>query len=279
MDVGGFKVLFFLLGGAILAVVAIIVVVLVLAILRPLKRQGRRVFPEERIRLLKSIPGEISADAEKFQSPFLRGREGDLPFILVLAAEEPEGPYVVRLETPVDGRSFVEAWPRGSPFRPLRITSGVPEVATGDTAFDATWMVRADDPPHASAVLSPEFRSALVRLSKLGRGGRLRFDLQPLKALFQKEESIDDPELLKRFVGETLAALAILNRILADQAGVEFLDAAPKDGAAACPVCGATVAKGRVDCRRCRTPHHDECWEYFGACAVFGCGERGHVRA
>jgi hypothetical protein len=28
-----------------------------------------------------------------------------------------------------------------------------------------------------------------------------------------------------------------------------------------------------VLCRRCRTPHHHECWEYYGSCAIYGCLE------
>jgi hypothetical protein len=41
-----------------------------------------------------------------------------------------------------------------------------------------------------------------------------------------------------------------------------------------CQVCGSRIpAEGRVYCRKCRTPHHDECWKYNGKCSTFGCGE------
>ena len=44
-----------------------------------------------------------------------------------------------------------------------------------------------------------------------------------------------------------------------------------------CPVCGEVIADAAVLCRRCHTPHHRECWEYFGACTVYGCDERDFV--
>ena len=40
-----------------------------------------------------------------------------------------------------------------------------------------------------------------------------------------------------------------------------------------CRVCGETIREGLVFCRRCKTPHHRECWQYVGRCCVFGCGE------
>jgi hypothetical protein len=40
-----------------------------------------------------------------------------------------------------------------------------------------------------------------------------------------------------------------------------------------CRVCGEVIREGLVFCRRCKTPHHRECWLYVGRCSVFACGE------
>ena len=37
---------------------------------------------------------------------------------------------------------------------------------------------------------------------------------------------------------------------------------------ASCHVCGQVI------CRKCRTPHHRECWRYNRGCAVYGCLSR-----
>lgn len=47
---------------------------------------------------------------------------------------------------------------------------------------------------------------------------------------------------------------------------------APKFTSATCQVCGTPPdPKETVICDRCGAPHHAECWEYNGGCAIFGC--------
>jgi hypothetical protein len=47
-------------------------------------------------------------------------------------------------------------------------------------------------------------------------------------------------------------------------------------GGSDCPICGHPVADTPHACHTCRTAHHQECWSYFGGCAVFGC--KSHAR-
>lgn len=41
----------------------------------------------------------------------------------------------------------------------------------------------------------------------------------------------------------------------------------------ACPVCASIVTDNETQhvCESCSTPHHRDCWEYAGGCAIFGC--------
>jgi hypothetical protein len=39
-----------------------------------------------------------------------------------------------------------------------------------------------------------------------------------------------------------------------------------------CPVCRTSLGENVAVCSRCETPHHPDCWEFGGACAVFACG-------
>jgi hypothetical protein len=47
-----------------------------------------------------------------------------------------------------------------------------------------------------------------------------------------------------------------------------------------CQICGSALrlAAGVVQCSRCRTPHHLECWKYNGRCSTFACGETRYTR-
>lgn len=40
-----------------------------------------------------------------------------------------------------------------------------------------------------------------------------------------------------------------------------------------CQICGTAMEERVVYCAKCRTPHHEECWMYNGACSTYGCRE------
>jgi hypothetical protein len=46
-----------------------------------------------------------------------------------------------------------------------------------------------------------------------------------------------------------------------------------------CPICACTVTDDEKQhiCETCGTPHHMDCWEYAGGCAIFGC-RKGIIR-
>jgi hypothetical protein len=63
--------------------------------------------------------------------------------------------------------------------------------------------------------------------------------------------------------------------MLAKACGIEFLnvgDAQMLDNVT-CKICGDAIREEMVYCRRCKTPHHLECWRYTGRCSIFGCRE------
>jgi len=68
--------------------------------------------------------------------------------------------------------------------------------------------------------------------------------------------------------------------LLAEGVGITFVQDAPqlKLSEAICQICGEKIKEGVVFCRRCRTPHHQDCWEYNGACSTYGCRETQYMR-
>ena len=49
------------------------------------------------------------------------------------------------------------------------------------------------------------------------------------------------------------------------------MDNVPENAKANCPVCGGELSFEVITCQDCHTPHHKECWDYVGHCAIFGC--------
>jgi len=63
-------------------------------------------------------------------------------------------------------------------------------------------------------------------------------------------------------------------RILADAASEDV----PAE-ALICGVCGEAIEGSHVLCERCDSPHHCDCWDYCGACSVYGCGCKNKKRS
>lgn len=47
--------------------------------------------------------------------------------------------------------------------------------------------------------------------------------------------------------------------------------AALESAKAHCPVCCGDLDQNLVYCARCSTPHHGECWQFTGRCAIYAC--------
>jgi Prokaryotic RING finger family 1 len=63
---------------------------------------------------------------------------------------------------------------------------------------------------------------------------------------------------------------------LARAEGITFVDSAADIGQLEqlnCGVCGEGLGEEFVECRRCKAPHHLECWNYNGSCGTFACKE------
>ena len=39
-----------------------------------------------------------------------------------------------------------------------------------------------------------------------------------------------------------------------------------------CQICGEELEGQLVWCAKCKTPHHGDCWEFYGGCSTYGCG-------
>lgn len=76
-----------------------------------------------------------------------------------------------------------------------------------------------------------------------------------------------------------LGAFLTFVRILHQQGSKSFLELS---GKANCPYCKEEIHPGSlmIQCKRCNTAQHQECWNENGRCSVFGClGKRSvHIR-
>lgn len=114
-------------------------------------------------------------------------------------------------------------------------------------------------------------------LQRLGSDPRLYVLVHDSQIVVRKYFKRPSPEQATRFVQ---GALELYDQcMLARASGIEFLhsDEAQTLENVTCKVCGDALEDDLVYCRRCKTPHHLECWRYTGICSVFGCRETVYI--
>lgn len=175
-----------------------------------------------------------------------------------------------------------EGWPYRLEIFPQRRpedgASSANDLRIGEPGFDARYVVKSNDEKFARDYLDGAARQAVEDLRSLLGNDRILVSLNPSRLMIRKESVIDSPDALK-----SLADLAgrLHDRIdvfWQRASGIEILDepATPAaQGEAVCPICGSKIApESRVVCRRCGTPHHEDCWDFNGRCSTYACGEK-----
>jgi hypothetical protein len=192
---------------------------------------------------------------------------------------------------PANPRTRVVArFRRGIPFRlelapaarpsPVQPPKGTRAVLTGDVNFDHGFLVQANDPEMARDFLNPQVRWAIGNLQRLVHPGGMLVSINPERLLVQIDRNLgQQTEALFQAVTESLVLhdgllLGVTRRI---SEGIDIVGPAEPseldDGPPTCKVCGNPIDGGPIlVCSGCKTPHHRECWEWTGACSIYGCG-------
>jgi Prokaryotic RING finger family 1 len=159
-------------------------------------------------------------------------------------------------------------------------------VTTGDHEFDSGYVVRANDVEMSRDFLSPAIRSRVAGLHQLVHRGGMLISINPERMLVQVDRNLGaNAEYLAWVVEQALELHdrlidAVTRRM---REGVSIVDDAESwqedPGAPTCKVCGEPIDESEIIvCASCNTPHHRDCWEYIGACSIYGCNGKVGVR-
>jgi Prokaryotic RING finger family 1 len=203
-------------------------------------------------------------------------RVGLAPTIVGQPDQIPRTRVVARFGTGLPFR--LELAPTNRPAPP-QAPKGTRVVRVGDPEFDRGYLVQANDLEMARDFLSPDARAAIANLHRAVHSGGMLVSINPERMLVQ----------IDRNLGQSTEALAwavqkalVLHDELIDgvsrrvKEGIAIVDqpglTAEDDGPPTCKVCGETITVGEIIiCSVCNTPHHRDCWEYVGACSIYGC--------
>jgi hypothetical protein len=182
----------------------------------------------------------------------------------------------------------VARFPRGLPFRlelapiarpaPPQPPKGTRVVRLGDLEFDRAFVVQANDADMARAFLGRATCWALGNLQRLAPPGGMLVSINPERMLVQVDRNLGQSgDALLAAVQESLVLLDGLREGVAARIheGIAIVAAGPAEaddaGPPVCKVCGEAISTPGVLCQTCRTPHHRDCWEFVGACSIYGC--------
>lgn len=152
---------------------------------------------------------------------------------------------------------------------------GERDVLIGDENFDRDFWVTANPSDLARRVFSPEKRQRLMDLVwKASRHLGPRIELQRQKFRLRVYSHLIRPDSIL-YLAE--AVVELVAAIIGAEGSVEVLwtEVTTRSGGQ-CQICGYVMKKNLVTCDRCRTSHHEECWNYAGGCSMYGCGSTTH---
>ncbi|MHC4778386.1 MAG: RING finger protein [Planctomycetota bacterium] len=149
---------------------------------------------------------------------------------------------------------------------------------TGDADFDRAFVVFGSPPEMAEPILDAETRETLLAATALGRRGDVVLLLHPTALKLRKYNVTPDPMALTLLLTATELVYRKVEALRTGNLEIEYLEGPFAPAPGSCPTCGSDLETDVVWCKRCRTPHHKECWRYNRGCATFACGEDRFTR-
>lgn len=200
-------------------------------------------------------------------------RHGDVP-VLIRRFRVSESiwrrAYVTQFSVPwPEGRMQVTITRRSDGA--IRTSSRDREIESGYPEFDAGFLTTSRRMDLAKKFLTAEVLAYANRfIWPFKQGFRLR--LQGGRLTIETREDIQSARDYEGFIR---FCIELFDQSQSSrESGVAFMqsDRAQIVADAKCPVCSEILVT-MVVCKRCRTPHHEDCWNYYGGCSVYGCRE------
>ena len=173
----------------------------------------------------------------------------------------------------------LEVFPEGFLSRIGKLL-GTQDIQIGSPAFDRDYVIRGNDVRQIREILTASVQSRISSLRQFLGNNDIYVARTVGTLLIKKRKLIREVRTLQQFISLGLALYDDIKAI--DQEGIEFVEPQPSSLGAAtnaiCQICGEEITSAAVHCKSCKTPHHEDCWTYSGACSTYGCGQTKFMR-
>ena len=163
---------------------------------------------------------------------------------------------------------------------------GMEDVEIGSPEFDEDYIIKGSEHGRLRTLINANVQWQIERLRRLLGNGEIYVSIGGGVMLIKKRSLVRSYGPLLEL---TEAALALYDEaMLTLEDGIEFVETAvlvevessgQTTTTAMCQICGDEISIEVVYCRRCKTPHHRDCWHYYGACSTYGCQETQYSQA
>ncbi len=163
---------------------------------------------------------------------------------------------------------------------------GIQDIEIGDSRFDELFILQSNQEKTLRKLLDGRVRMLILQLYELFGTNNIYLKMDNYWLIVKKDVRISDQRRLEVFydlsasffdsILEFLGAATSIEEA-ADAAGIEFITEDTvlqiSEEKPLCQVCGEPIEDGVniVHCSYCKTPHHQDCWEYNGRCSTYGC--------
>lgn len=156
---------------------------------------------------------------------------------------------------------------------------GMGDLQIGSPKFDNAYYVSGNDADGIRDMLNPAVQMQVDRLRHFMNTQDIYIGIIGGRLTIKKQSLIRDEANLLRYLKLCLEFFDLAANTACE--GIEFVDhgqASVTDVELMCQICGDRMTQDVVYCRSCDTPHHKDCWNYYGACSTYGCGQKKYER-
>jgi Prokaryotic RING finger family 1 len=228
-------------------------------------------------RIAKRFGGRLD-EGDFFSYPKLRLRLHDLPAVLKYIHVGENGTHTRLNVTWPDSQLRCEVYPQRA-FSGFRKLWGKEDIEIGAPEFDAAYFIEGNSKAAVRAVLSVHVQAIIRKLAAVAPGpfgNDVHVRWADGMLTITKPCQLSSFELLERFI---LASAELVAAATTSSTGIEFVGEVkePDTVSSQCQICGESLTGDLVYCKSCHTPHHRDCWDYYGGCSTYACGQSKSV--
>lgn len=155
---------------------------------------------------------------------------------------------------------------------------GIEDIEVGDGSFDRDFVVQGNDINGVTQILSRKVTKRIRRHWKSAHG-RIDIDLGGGTITFGGKSNrilrnLQVVAIIQNFAKIHCEMLESFSGFQPDDF-VQLEMTYVEQHSSTCMICGVEVGdRGAVDCAKCNTRHHKDCWDYNGRCSTYGCHSR-----